>query len=198
VNFLTLPGEDNLVLSSAPAALVKLNGAEPLAGLVETHFDPDDPGHYASIHSNPPGPAGGFPGLTLHRFGQGRCLYLASPVLRLQQDAQQTFAAWLLETYAPPGRLVHTNAPAAVEISLLRSRTAEAWLVGFANYQKELPNLPVHGIQVELSLDGRLPEACTLVSSGQALPFSSREGVLRFEIPRLETIEMVEVCFSIA
>jgi hypothetical protein len=195
VNFLVLPEEDNLVLGSAPAPQVRLNGAELLAGLVETHFDPDDPEHYASIHSNPPGSDRGFPGLTLHTYGQGRCLYLASPLLRLQQDAQQAFAAWLLRTYTPAGWLVQTDAPAAVEISLLRSRTADAWLVGFANYQKELPNLPVQGIRVELCLDGRPPAACTLVSSGLPLPVAVREGVIQFEIPRLETIEMVELRF---
>ena len=158
-------------------------------------FDPDDPQHYASIHSNPPGRQTEYAGLTLHAFGQGRCLYLASPVMAQQQDAQQSFTAWLLQTYAPPALVTNTDAPAAVEVTVLESATQKAVLACLVNYQKELPNIPVAGVSLELTLEGLAPTACRRVSDGHAIPFTSSQGKIRFEVAGLETLEMVEICF---
>lgn len=198
VNYLSItaqarPGADALVSCSQPAPLVKLAGAELLAELLEPLFDPDDLQRFASIHSNPPGRATGCVGLALNRFGQGRCIYLAPPLLTQQLDAQQDFGAWLLQGYTPAGLVAGTNAPAAVELTILRSTTADAYLVGLVNYQKELPNVPVSGLKVSLRLADHAPRSCTLVSNGQPLPFSFADGLLHFEIPSLETIEMVAV-----
>ncbi len=193
VNYLKLPGEDRYVSCNSPAPVVRLAGAEQLAGLVEPLFDPDDPVKYASIHSNPPSGQSISPGLTIHPYGKGRCIYLAPPMLKQQLDAQQDFFAWLLQGLAPPTMASMTNAPACVEITLLRSTTAGAYLVGLVNYQKELPNVPVHGLQVTLRLPGNAPGACMAASTGQALPFTFTEGTLHFEVPRLETIELVEI-----
>jgi hypothetical protein len=200
VNFLTLdaaaaPAKGGTILSDHPAPLVRLNGAERLAGLAETLFDPDDPERYASIHSNPPGRETEFVGLAVNPFGKGRCIYLAPDLLHMQQDAQQAFGMWLLENFAPRSRVVTTNAPPAVEITLLKSTTSNAWLVGLVNYQKELPNIPVHGLQLDICLDDRIPKACSLVSNGQELPIDIHNGTIHLEIPELETIEMVEVRF---
>lgn len=192
-NYLALPGENNLVSCSAPAPIVRLAGAEQLAGLVEPVFDPDDPLKYASIHSNPPGGPASHPGLTVHTYGKGRCIYLAPRLLLQQQEAQQAFGSWLLQQYAPPALVTVTNAPMCVEITVLRGTTADDYLVGLVNYQKELPNVPVTGVQITLNLPGKTPSACVAASNGQALPFTFTEGALHFEVPRLETIELVEI-----
>ncbi len=200
VNYLSFqranaPVVGKYVLDNHLAPLVRLDGAEQWAGLAEMWFDPADPERYASIHSNPPGRETGFVGLSVHTFGKGRCIYLAPDLLHLQQDAQQTFGTWLLEQFASSAMLPRTNAPAAVEITLLQSTTTDCLLVGLVNYQKELPNIPVRQLQVELNLDGRLPKACSLVSTGENLPFTRKDRNLHIEIPLVETIEMVELRF---
>lgn len=193
VNYLSLTDGSEFVLGNQPAPLVRLCGAEMVAGLAEPLFDPDDPQHYASIHSNPPGPLSGYAGLTVNRYGQGRCIYLAPSLLAIQQDAQQTFGTWLLQTYTPKSEITATNAPPAVEITILRCSTADTYLVAVVNYQKELPNIPVHGLQVEIRLPSGDPKSCIRISDGQAISFRYTKGVLAFEIPTLETIEMIEV-----
>lgn len=200
VNFLTLevknePPMGEYVLSDHPAPLVRLNGATRLAGLALPGFDPDDPERYASIHSNPPGQKTEFIGLAVNQFGKGLCIYLAPDLLQLQQDAQQTFGTWLLENYAPAPRIVKTNAPSSVEISLLKSTISDCLLVGLVNYQKELPNIPVHELWVDLLLEDRIPKSCSLVSNGQDLPFFIHNSTLHLELPELETIEMAELNF---
>jgi hypothetical protein len=172
---------------------VELAGAEQIAGLMEPLFDPDDPAHYASIHSNPPGILTQFAGLTVHTYGKGRAIYLAPPLLKQQMDAQQAFGAWLLQEYAPPALVRETNAPPCVEITVLRGAATGTILIGLVNYQKELPNVPVHNIRVRLDWPGKAPVACVAVSTGKALPFTCTQDTLCFEVPFLETLEMVEI-----
>ncbi len=190
VNYLVVGGEQKEVLCNQPAPLVRLNGARPLAGLSEPLFDPDAK-NYTSIHSNPPGRDTGCPGMTLHEFGKGRCIYIAPAVMALQQDSHQTFVEAILREFAPAPEVAETNMPVAVEITLLEGQ--KSVLVGLVNYQKELPNVPVHDLRVKLRLGEKRPQRCSKVSDGQMLDFSFEDGLLEFSIPELETIEMVEI-----
>ncbi|MDX9982550.1 MAG: beta-galactosidase trimerization domain-containing protein, partial [Lentisphaeria bacterium] len=184
-----------LVSSHAAAPLVKATGAKVLARILEPTFDPDAE-QYASIHSNPPGVETDYAGLTVNAYGKGKCIYLSSPVLSLQQDAQQTFGTWLFREYAPSTIVLDTNAPPCVEITVNRSTTANAYLVGFVNYQKELPNVPVRDITVRLRLPGvKTPAACTRMSDGAAVKAKVADGVLELAVPCLETLELIEVQF---
>jgi hypothetical protein len=184
-----------LVSSHAAAPLVKATDATVLARIVEPLFDPDA-AQYTSIHSNPPSVPTEYAGLTVHAFGKGKCIYLSSPVLSLQQDAQQTFGTWLFREYAPSGIVLDTNAPPCVEITVNRSTLENTYLIGFVNYQKELPNVPVHDVSVSLRLPGaESVKSCTRVSDGAALDVKQDGDTLVLEVPILETLEMIEVNF---
>jgi hypothetical protein len=184
-----------LVSSHASAPLVKATSARLLARIVEPVFDPDAE-QYASIHSNPPGVETEYAGLTVNTFGKGQCIYLSSPVLSLQQDAQQTFGAWLFAEFSPSAYVLDTNAPPCVEVTVNRSTTKNAYLIGFVNYQKELPNVPVRDISVTLHLPGvGTPTACTRVSDGTAVDVTVDDSTLILGVPCLETLEIIEVEF---
>ena len=99
VNYLALDKSSGFIYCSHPAPLVKADSAKVLAKIAETCFDPDDWQHYASIHSNPPGPLSECAGLTVNTFGKGRCIYLYSSLLAIQQNAQQSFGEELFKKY---------------------------------------------------------------------------------------------------
>lgn len=182
-----------LVASHASAPLVSPTTARVIARINEPLFDPDAE-QYASIHSNPPGVLTDYAGLTVNQYGKGRCIYLASPVLTLQQDAQQTFGAWLLREFAPSSIVLGTSAPGCVEITVNRSTTARAYLIGLVNYQKEQPNVPVIDLTVKLRLPGvGVPTNCTRVSDGKRIDIKQEDGAFCVELPRLATLEMIEV-----
>lgn len=181
-----------LVSSHASAPLVTAKSAAMLARITEPMFDPDS-ASYASIHSNPPGVDTEFAGLAVNRFGKGTCIYLSSPVLSLTQDAQQTFGSWLFREYAPSTVITATNAPECVEITTLMSTQKNAMLVGLVNYQKELPNVPVHDITVTLNLPAK-PVSVTRISNGSSLAYGTGNEIT-VTIPKLETIEMIEILF---
>ena len=194
-HYLSFVGRHWLISAHASAPLVRAQGAEVIATIIEPLFDPAADA-YASIHSNPPGVPTDYAGLTVHPFGKGTCVYLASPVLSLQQDAQQVFGEWLFREYCPAAIVLDTNAPPCVEVTVNRSTTQDAYLVGLVNYQKELPNVPVRDLTLTLRLPGVVtPRTCTRLSDGKRLDVKSKDGALMLEVPRLETLEMIEVTF---
>jgi len=192
-HYLSFVAKHWLISCNASAPLVKAKEAKLIARIAEPLFDPDAE-KYASIHSNPPGIITDYAGLTINKYGKGQCVYLASPVFALQQDAQQTFGKWLFSEYAPSSLVVATNAPACVELTLLKSTTRNAYLAGFVNYQKELPNVPVRDLYAKIRLpDGIIPKSCMRVSDNKKIGVKIEQGVLCLEVPCLETIEMIEV-----
>jgi len=187
-------GRTQYILSDAPSPLVNATTAKILAEVCGTYTDPDDPDHYASIHSNPPGPSTGRPGLTVNSFGKGKCIYLYSSLLAGPNAAQQTFGRRLFREHTPSGIIISTNAPPCVEITVLESTLNNTRLVCFVNYQADLPNVPVHHLQVALRLPD-MPEnvRCRRVSDGVSMECMCERGVLKFAVPKIETLEMVEV-----
>ena len=195
INYLALAETGERVSCSRPAALAQAVTATVLASLEEPLFDPGEQ-KYASIHSNPPGRDTGFAGLAVHAFELGRCLYLASPLLAIQQDAQQEFGEHLLRELLPgegrPLQVLETDAPACVELTLLRCASGST-VLGLVNYQKELPNVPVGSLTVRLSWPGNPPRRCWRVSDGRDQPCEWENRALTLRLQNLETIEMVVI-----
>ncbi|MCX6992713.1 MAG: alpha-L-fucosidase [Kiritimatiellaeota bacterium] len=194
-HYLSFVAKHWLISCNASAPLVKAKTAKLIAKIMEPLFDPDS-AKYASIHSNPPGVVTDYAGLTANKYGKGQCLYLSSPVFSLQHNAQQTFGTWLFNEYSPSSLVVATNAPECVELTLLKSTTRNAYIAGFVNYQKELPNVPVRDLYATIRLpDGVIPKSCRRVSDNKKIAVKIEQGALRLEVPCLETIEMIEVLY---
>lgn len=198
VNYIYTPASGGMnenpkvVSCNRPSPFVKATTAKVIAILAEPLFDPDDPHHWASIHSNPPGKITEYAALTVNQFGKGKCIYLAPATFAILQDAQNSFGLWLFDKFIPRDLLVWTNAPACVEITFLKSMTKKAYLVCFVNYQRELPNVPVRNLVTKINL----PEMCELklikrVSDGQVLGESIYDNLITIQLPYLETLEMV-------
>jgi hypothetical protein len=190
INYLTFNETGERVSCNRPAALVQSRTAAVLAGLEEPLFDPAEE-KYASIHSNPPGRSTGRAGLTVQDFGLGRCLYLAAPLLAIQQDAQQEFGERLLRARLPL-QVLDSDAPPCVELTLLRTNGG-GLVLGLVNYQKELPNVPVSSLSVRLRWPGVPPRRCRRVSDGQEQTCEWAGGVLTLRLHNLETLEMVVI-----
>jgi hypothetical protein len=189
-----VPETGDLVSCNAAAPLVEVITATRLARVADAVSNPEDPDHYASYHSNPPGDASEHAAFTVNQFGRGSCVYLYSSLLAMQNDAQQTFGASIVRRYAPSSILRATNAPHSVEVTLLRATESSAYLLCLVNYQEELPNLHIDNVWVTLSLPcGRTPIACHSVGMNRAAQFVTDANGITFHIPRLETIEMIEL-----
>lgn len=189
-----VPDEGNLLLCDYPAPMVHATTAEVLGKVAEPDFEIFDKDHYASIHSNPPGPTGENAGLTINHFGKGKCVYLYSSLLALQQHAQQSFGEMLFKKYVDSDLLVSSNAPGCVEVTILKSTTKNAYLVCFVNYQAELPNVPVHDLIATVKLPDTIAiQSCRRVSDGKELNCKIEGQKITMELSRLEIVEMIEL-----
>jgi hypothetical protein len=186
--------EGELICAKDPAPLVKATTAKVLAKVAQTFFAPNDPVHYASIHSNPPGLVTDYAGMTVNDFGKGKCIYIYSKFLALHQHAQEAFAQQLLNKHAQSKFILATNAPACVEITLLKSTAQNTLLLCFINYQNEMPNIPVQNITAKIQLPDFIKgKNCSAISGRKDIIYTLEDNSILIEIPQLDTIEMFEI-----
>jgi len=197
VNYLCLNGGINpaqtsrMISSNRPSPLVRATTAKVIAYIAEPLFDPDDPQHWASIHSNPPGQITEYAALTENKYGQGKCIYLAPAIFGIPQDAQKCFGMWLLDQYISPEIILSTNAPSSVEITILKSTIKNGYLVCFINYQRELPNIPVRDLTTRVKLPiTRHLASIQRVSDGTTFVYENEVDEIKIEVPILDTLEM--------
>ncbi len=193
MNYLVRDGKD-MVMGDFPAPFVNATTAKVLGKATEPQFPINDSDHYASVHSNPPGPVLDYAGLTINEFGKGRCVYLFSSLLAVDYDAQRDFGAELFGKYAASGLVLESNAPSCVETTIMKSTRKDAYLISFINYQDELPNIPIRHLEVTVQLpDGFAPKQIRHVEDGQAADFAVDGNKVTFKIPELGTLEMYEL-----
>lgn len=179
-------GNETISAEGQAAPLVRTDSARVLGGTAFPDFPLNDPERYASIHSNPPGKISEYPGLTVHHYGRGRCVYLYSPVLRLRQHSQQEFGRKLFSKYLPMLADGTENLHPATELTLMKSGS-ETLLIGLVNYQDDLPPVPLHDIVLRVRLpEGFIPGSVTRVSDDASIAFKFKGARIEIKIPVLE------------
>ncbi len=183
---------NEMLLAEGKAPLVVPRAGTLVSGRVAlTDFPPDDPDHYASIHSNPPGPVSKAAGLTRHRFGRGEVIYLYGRLLAKRCWSQQEFGRALFREHLPEFVVSSRNLPPAVELTVLESTVDQALLLGMVNFQAELPNLPLFDLELTVKLpDGFLPARITRASDGREIRSLFQEGRLTLRLERFDNAEL--------
>jgi hypothetical protein len=148
-----------------------------------------DATRFSSIHSNPPWQPTDRPEVALNRFGQGRAIYCASPLETIESLGGSI--ARLVRRLED--RLTfEADAPTAVELTLFHQPDRHRYRLSLVNFQKDLPNIPVADIPVRL----RLPEKVVRIAQipdGRPIDHHEADGVVRFVVPRLDTLAMFAV-----
>ena len=191
-SYMALP--DRFLSSDGISPLATASTAKVHAFVNLPDFPVNDPVHYASIHSNPPGKTTVFAGLTEHQYGRGKCFRFHSNLLGIRRHSQQEFSRNFLRAHLPPFVTESENLPNSTEITLLKSTTSDSLLLGIVNYQEELPNIPLLGIHLTIRLAGQDKiRKIIRASDGREVAFRQENGLLSFEIPRLENGEILEL-----
>lgn len=190
IHYLKTP--EGLVSAEASAPLVRSRaGAVVLGTAVLPDFPVDDPDHYASIHSNPPGRDTGCAGLVEHCYGLGKCLYLYAALAAERRHSQQQLLRGLIASCTTPLVLSSRNLPESAEVTLTRSRDGRFLLLGIINYQDELPNIPLADLSLTVGLP--LPRRIVRVSDGREIEIVHRDGGLTLRLDRLVDAELFEI-----
>jgi hypothetical protein len=148
-----------------------------------------DGSRFASIHSNPPWQPTDRPEIIINEFGKGKAIYCASPIetietlsdllIRLVRRLQGEFS-------------FEADAPAAVELTLFHQPELHRYRLSLVNFQKDLPNIPVENIPIRLRLPTRVLRVIQLPGD-RTIPHTDKEGIVRFTMPRLDTLAMFSV-----
>ncbi|MCE5258924.1 MAG: alpha-L-fucosidase [Chloroflexi bacterium] len=168
-------------------------GTQILGRLTLPYTLPSDPRRFASIHSNPPGIATGYPALVLHTYGKGQACYSAMALegAEMHRDIIANIVRMLAAPFS-----VRAEAPKAVEVTTYHQPDNQRYIVSLVNFQKELPNIPVNDIKVAVSLGGHTIKQLLLLPAAQSWPYTVENGYAIFTAPTLETLAMFALDYA--
>ncbi|MGN0867747.1 MAG: beta-galactosidase [Oligosphaeraceae bacterium] len=189
----TYTGEELLSATGRVPLVTPRPGCQVLSRLTFPDFPVDDPAHYASIHSNPPGATPSpYPAICLNEYGKGRCLWIAAPILAQRHYTQQTFAKEFLKPYLPEFLVSSQNLPDSAEVTLLKEKAGNRRILCVVNQQEECPPVPLGNVQLEVKLPFPV-RRLTRVADGVELPVLPGKvpGTLLLQLPRVEMAEFL-------
>jgi hypothetical protein len=133
----------------------------------------------------------------LNKYGKGRVLYAAGPVEIWEHESLRKILGRLLRLLATRPFHFETTAPRPVEITLFEQENGCRFIINVLNNQKELPNIPVEGINVRVWLGQKRARSLRLLPQGKRVAFTRKKGAVEFVVPRLETFAMLELRYEI-
>jgi hypothetical protein len=183
----TISGKQQLV-RARPGATVR-------ATITVPYTDPNEP-RYATLLTDPPGPRTSWPSILTNRFGKGRVTYAAGAIEAWQHESQREILLRLVRELAAGGVRVTVTAPKTVEVVVYLQEERRRFVVNLLSFQPALPNIPVHGIEVSLRMDGRKPVSVTRLPAQEKLDFLAEGDSVRFTVDVLRDFEMYAVAYS--
>jgi len=167
--------------------------AQPKAQVLATTTLPwptTDRSRFSSIHSNPPWQSTDRPELVLNRFGKGQAVY-SSSLLESVEGLSETFIK-LVRFLAGKFRF-EADAPPVVEMTVFHQPERHRYLVSLVNFQRDLPNISVEGIQIRMRPGSEKVRRVVQLPGNTVIEHQTRDDVIRFQAPRLETLAMFAV-----
>jgi hypothetical protein len=163
-------------------------GAVVLGKLVLPYTDPSDPVRFASIHNNPPGIQTDHPAIVMNYFGKGQVVYVSGDIE--SHEASRDVFVGLIRLLA--GHFSFgADAPKPVEITMFHQPERRRFIASALNFQKDLPNIPVDGIRLRISVGQRVVQRLLLLPSEQELDYQAFDGFIQVCLPRLDTFLMI-------
>lgn len=141
---------------------------------------------FSSIHSDPPWQPTDEPEIIFHHYGKGKVIYCSS-LLESVDELEDTFISLIQKLNS--NFTLKTNAPQCVEITLFHQPEKHRYIMSLLNFQKELPNVPVHEIHLEVKPETPIKKVLSIPSK-QSVAFKQSTKVIQFVVPKLETLSM--------
>ncbi|MDD5707016.1 MAG: beta-galactosidase trimerization domain-containing protein [Kiritimatiellae bacterium] len=169
--------------------------ASVLATLVLPYSDSGDPNNTAAAISNPPGIPTDLPALVMRNHGRGRVIYSAGHIEKMEHEEHRLVLTALLRRLLTRPLVATTDAPKAVELTVYEQPRNRRRIVNLLNFQKDLPNIPVEGIQVRLWLNGKKVRSVMTLPEQEPVSHTIDADHLLFAAPKLTTFIMFAVDF---
>lgn len=184
----TYSGEEKILADNPAPLCTPRPGVEVRMNLSLTDFPVGDPDRYAAIHSNPPGDMTDYPALTVNNFGKGKCVWIAAPILILQQYTQQSFGMKLFAEFLPQVLSKKSDLHHSAELTMLKSADGKEHIFTIVNMQNDLPVVPLTDIFLELKAPFDFKEIIR-ISDGKSVAFERNGDWISLHIKHLEHAE---------
>jgi len=181
-------------IESAQIRVTAGAGTRVLGYTVLPYTDPAEPRRYSSIHSNPPGVYTNDPAIVLNRFGDGRAIYTAGDLEN--NELYRGIFASIIRMLGGEFSF-ESDAPKCVEITMFHQADTGRYLISLVNSQKELPNIPVDGVNVRVDLGGKSVKRLLLLPGEQEMEFKMNGGYAEFTVPMIDTFRMVALDYEV-
>ncbi|HEX3728130.1 MAG TPA: beta-galactosidase trimerization domain-containing protein [Pirellulales bacterium] len=175
---------------NGPVMQVRARSGAQVLATTTLPWPAPDASKFSSIHSNPPWEPTDRPEIVLNRFGQGRAVYASS--LPENVDGLAATFVQLVRMLAGEVRFEAT-APTAVEMTVFHQPDRHRYLLCLVNFQKDLPNIPIDGIDVRLRLTPERLRRIVRLPDQMVIKHQAIADVVTFRAPRLETLAMFSV-----
>lgn len=164
--------------------------AEQLAFGAPALTDPRDQ-RYASLLTDPPGPALSSPALLRRQVGAGTVVYAAGAIEAETQTAQREVFTRLVAEALSDRRSWLSDAPGAVDITVLDADDSR--IVHALNLSTPAPPVPAHGIEVSFPGVRRDPRAVRSLRDGREAAWRRQNDVLTIALPVITTWNAVRI-----
>lgn len=168
-------------------------GAHILGTLILPWTNPGDLEKFASQHSNPPEKNTSHPAIVMNRYGEGTSIFITGDMKK--PEIHNDLILKLLSLFGQP-LTFSAQAPPPVQITVFHQPQNKRYLVNLVNFQQQLPNIPVHDIQIELNLADKKCHKVALLPSGRPMTHQMKGPTVHFTAQILETFAMYAVDYE--
>ncbi|MDR1105490.1 MAG: alpha-L-fucosidase [Treponema sp.] len=182
-----------LAIHGAQQIVKAMPGARVLAFLVLPWTKSTSSAHFASIHSDPPGPVTDNPAMICNSFGKGKVIWAAGPIEAHNQGAQDRVFTACADDLLDHACSVVFEAPPSVEAVCFAQE--DGIIVSVLTTQTTLPPVTAHGLRMTVDLKGRSCEKIVLLPKQTGIRYTESDGRVCFDLPPLELFHMFKVCF---
>lgn len=166
----------------------KTEGAEVLATVTLPYQKENEPGAFASIHSNPPGTPTDYPGVVLKKVGKGTVIWSAATIEAKHIKVYRTCMRNLLEFAGLKYSLV-TNAREDVETVVFEDE--KGLLLSTVSVTEEENSVTVAPFEISVKCDR--PKKVYCVTEEKEIPFEYRDGFVKFKTLEFNIFHMYEI-----
>lgn len=154
--------------------------SEYVAATITLPYQPQKPGQFASIHSNPPGEPTNYPGLVIQPYGKGTVIWCAGPLESMNTEAYRTVLLRLISAALPlTERAIQTTAPKQVELVLSDAPDEHCSRISAVALNEEDEAVLQPSFEISLRAD-RPVQQVVLLPGVQNILFSMKNGYVHF------------------
>ncbi len=151
--------------------------------------------NWASIHSYPSWNDTSIPALVRHRYGKGMCIYSAADIECVAREANDRLFLALLNELAGDDYNWSVDTHPCMWVNVVNQPDNKRFLVGFLNYQEQLPVIPIPKSSFKLKIPSgmRVTGVCKIPEI-ETLPYSvTSDGILKVYLANIDKLLMFAV-----